>query len=346
MKSMIPSFFVQRSAWLMLAVVMSLVVACADETAKTSKGGGGAQANCNPATDPNCPQGTNSGVTDANAVVAAMMAECGVAAGTSNDAVVFQQNMMGVPIVENQSMPFLGMIPIVNILTAGGNINVQVTPKLSISSKIASGTNQITFDVASNSPVGSMVADGKVKEFERTTSTVGIPSAERMALSQSSPEWNGILCVVAPTKSITMVSGEGKTVKVTFDPPLPQSISPKAMPSRYQKELPTARTFTNIKTKVESSTDSRVGSGTAFTGNVRIEPVPAMLSVPTRGVNVQAAVAYKITLSGFGTDDQMAAMGLVREQTFFIDTNMHLFRALVAVSSSDPKTGTAIFLGQ
>ena len=238
--------------------------------------------------------------------------ECGVAGKDISDpnAIMLQKTMKGWPRLE-QGTKFIISYKVV------------VIPVVNISATASQTTTTTSFNITAESLFESLAikqAEKRVEPFRGTDTSYGVDTGERISLGGKYPEWQGIYCTISPDKKLESNKG-GNSISIEFEPPLPSSVSPLAMATRYQKEIGAGKTFTNITARVLSSSDPNLATGTTAVGTVRITPVQPTVQIESlsRGViSLAADSAYRIE-SDFGGPEQTRRMGIDTVRTIYLD---------------------------
>ncbi len=272
-----------------------------------------------------------------------ILKDCGVDQETLDnpDSVLFDKTLTAWPkvFVGQASAPIVGNI----------NYRVQVYTKLKIKSTLNEMTQTTEFDIKTE-PSGGMVGDtikteaSKKTEPNRGTTTAQVmPAKERTDLMSKSPEWNGVLCTVQPVTELKTVKG-GKGKLISFDPPLPMSVSPKANQKRYDAEIGSGKTWTNITAEIKSSADPAYPTGTKLTGTVSIAPADPNLTlqVSQAGGTKTFSASRAFTLRfDFGGVDKTLALGINPMQTLYMDDATHDVK-IVVVDTGVQETGVVV----
>lgn len=156
-----------------------------------------------------------------------------------------------------------------------------------------------------------------------------VPYADRSALADLDPVWNGVTCTIQPAiKTINTVGGR---VVATYSRPLPIHISPIALKERYDLELNIHRRWELTATILESTHPS-LRPGTVIPGIVEIEPAANHYDVTLpdgRFVNINSDVGIRIKIQ-FGNDATTNLMGLTPDSTYLVDNLKRRFHAISA----------------
>ena len=157
-------------------------------------------------------------------------------------------------------------------------------------------------------------------------------------------QYKGVLCTLVPATQVASNVGGHSTV-TTFDPPLPASLSPRAVAARYQTELGTQKVFSNLSASIVNSNDPVLSGKSNITGTVTIQQVSATATLG--GVNIAADVAYQIT-SNFESAAVTNALGIIPSVTYYISAAKKSILAVVADTSSVGGTtsGVVNFIAQ
>ncbi len=121
----------------------------------------------------------------------------------------------------------------------------------------------------------------------------------------------------------------GYETTVTFDTPMPSSLSPKASAARFAKEIGKSRTFDDIKATIENRDNPALKGKKSVTGSVSVKKVSAETEVADGSggkKQIVADLAYEITYD-FGSPEVTYALGFASKVTYFIS---HKKKDLVA----------------
>jgi hypothetical protein len=288
--------------------------------------------------------GDDSGVSDSGTgtgagSIADIIQQCGVTQDELNNpsAVVFNTTMHSFPKVYTgtQNEPLIGAV----------NFRVTVTVVLTISATATSETENTDFQVVAEPQAAEAQAQQQVAPNRGTNVSQGLDTQGRVQLSSTNKDWSGILCTVEPVTQMVVNRGQ-YTKTITFDPPLPNGVSPKATIARYQTEIPQARTFSNIKATVSNSTDPNAPNGTTIVGSVNLTPLTPQIQIQvgdgggSQTINTDAAYRLDFLFGdSSGSADQQ--VGLMPSQSYFIDAQNHNIKVVVA-DTGDPNTGQVV----
>lgn len=213
-----------------------------------------------------------------------------------------------------------------------GNIEyrVSVTTLVSIKATLKQIEQSTDFEIKGTPSQAEKPAWEKAAP-NKGSSTMTVLGTDDRANLMSKSDWHGIYCTILPvTELSTTKGGTGKVV--TFNPPLPGSLSPKADPERYLAELGESRTFSNIKAEIIGSQDSNYPEGKTFTGTVTIKKVDPTLIINISGKSQQTIstdLAFKVTYD-FGSVADTVGIGLMPSQTMYMSHKTKDVRVIVA----------------
>jgi hypothetical protein len=130
------------------------------------------------------------------------------------------------------------------------------------------------------------------------------------------------------TQMTTSYGGRSKTV--SFNPPIPGALWPKAKATRYKTEISEARNFENVVATVTASNDPAYPVGSTYTGKVVVSPVAGIVNEtnPVGGAKlmIQTDVAYNIKYD-FGAATK--GIGLRPSQTYYVDSETQVVKAVI-----------------
>ena len=226
-----------------------------------------------------------------------------------------------------------------------GNYVVSIKTHIHIHATLNETLQETSFDVSGSPQQAVDQAKAQVQGQNGNSLSKSLSTQERAELMGKNKEWAGVLCTISPTREVQITRGGTKKV-LTFDPPLPSSVSPKADPARYQAEIGSGRTFTNIKLTVSESVDPAVPPGQSVTGTVTITPVTPTLTLDagTSQQTFQTDMAYKIDID-FGGPAQTAKLGLLPSAVFFVSNQARDLKVIVA-DTQDATMGTIVLSDQ
>lgn len=272
-----------------------------------------------------------------------ILKDCGVDAETLKDpdAVLLDKTLTAWPKV------FVGQasVPLVGTVT----YNVQVYTKLKIHATLSEMVQTTDFDLKvtpDDQLVGKTVrteAGKKTEPNKGTTRAQVLGTKERQELMSKSPDWNGVLCTVQPVTELKVVKG-GLGKLISFDPPLPLSVSPKANQKRYDAEIGQGKTWNNVTATIKVSADPAYPADTKLTGSVQIAPADPHLTlqINQNGGTKTFSASRAFTLRfDFGGVDKTLALGLNPMQTLYIDDATHDVK-IVVVDTGVQETGVVV----
>ncbi len=271
-----------------------------------------------------------------------ILKDCGVDKETLDnpDAVLIDKTLTAWPKVFSgqATAPLVGQI----------NYRVSVYTKLKIHATLTEMIQTTDFELKIDAPdLAKKTIEteaGKKTEPNRGTTTAQVMSAkERTDLMSKSPDWNGVLCTVQPVTELKIVKG-GKGKLISFDPPLPMSVSPKANQKRYDAEIGQGHTWNNVTAEIKVSADSTYPAGTKLTGTVSIAPADPNLTlqVNQNGGTKTFSASRAFTLRfDFGGVEKTLALGLNPMQTMYIDDATHDVK-IVVVDTGVQETGVVV----
>lgn len=151
---------------------------------------------------------------------------------------------------------------------------------------------------------------------------------KRSKIGEINADWAGLFCTLQPAMSIQHQSDQ--SVTADFSQPVPFGVLVAGDAARIKIELASKRTWSNIVAKVVASTNPAVPVGTAYTGNVIMEPV----AVGGGGGDVAVKVTYN-----FGSAEKNQILGLPSSIIWNIDTAAHTIKTVqVDIVGGKPNT--------
>lgn len=254
-----------------------------------------------------------------------ILKQCGVSAEDLEDpeAVILEKEIRSFPKVFTgaSAVPLLGNI----------NYRVSVTTLVKLKASLRVIEQETDFEIKGEPSQAEKPAWEKAAPNRGASKMTVMDTEERANLMSKSSDWAGVFCTVMPVKELsTTKGGTGKVVK--FSPALPGSLSPKADPARYLKELSEARSFSDIKAEIIGSQDPDYPEGKKLTGKVIIRKVDPTLTINIGGVSQQKVTtdaAYRIEYD-FGSVKDTVGIGLMPSQTMYISHKEKDVRVIVA----------------
>jgi hypothetical protein len=169
-------------------------------------------------------------------------------------------------------------------------------------------TTTSRFDIISSDPDNA--ADKASDEIQKVT---GSRASTPAAATEDMP------CGVYPVTKIVEQTGAHATT-TNFSPALPYFLSPLMSKTRFNKDFPSAKTFSGLSVSVASTSNELIKSGQTASGSVTITPVSPETSFQDtegRTVTVQAEYAYKIEFN-FGNHETVNSFGLYKVATYYV----------------------------
>lgn len=332
----------QKSAlWLALLAALTFGVACsqAEQAAKKKKKGEKEPAEETEGSGEGAdPTGAGEGEGDDlndlgegedGDAAAKLTSDCGGTGVTDKDPedVVYEKTIESLKVTNESEQPLVGKVTAV----------VQTSLEIRVTGKETKQTTDVTL-VSITPALAKLFAEGQLKANEGTTTLANVPFKEYPNLSKDK-QWDGVLCTFVPVSKIENGRG-GKSTVATFDPPLPSSVSPKAVAERYKEEIGDKRVFKGIKVTIKSSDDPELKDVKTLTGDVTVEKVDADTEVDDGSggkKSIKADLAYKVT-NDFGDAKKTFALGLPPVVTYYIS---HSKKDMVANTVDTTETGTS-----
>lgn len=151
---------------------------------------------------------------------------------------------------------------------------------------------------------------------------------KRAKIGETNADWAGLFCTLQPAMTIQHQSDQ--SVTADFSQPVPFGLVVAGDAARIKAELASKRSWSNVIAKVVASTNIAVPVGTAYTGNVTMEPV----AVGAGGGDVAVKVTYN-----FGSAEKNQILGLPSSIVWNIDTATHTIKTVqVDVVGGKPNT--------
>lgn len=260
-----------------------------------------------------------------------LLEDCGAKdlTNAAPDAVVYEATLQALPVKKNFVVVSVTIATTVAIRVTGA------TSQQNVQASVAAVSGILPTLVRNAAERQTAAASGNA-------TFTNVPFSEFTELGKKYPTWNGVLCTVLPASGLENHHGE-KNTTVTFDPPLPTSISPKAIAARYATEIGAGRVFDGITASVTATNDETLEGRTTVTGSVRIERVPPTATYDNgQGGQYQVTsdLAYRVT-TNFGDPDTTWALGLPPQVVYYIS---HAKRDLTANVVDTSNVGGALLV--
>jgi hypothetical protein len=254
--------------------------------------------------------------TDPEAKIKALLADCGAPTVDEKDPdkVIYEKDLTSLPVKKN-----------LLIVT----VTIESTLKIKVTSKETTQDSLVTIKEITG-PLESLTrktAEKQAADNSGLATLTNVPFDQFSGLSKYEA-WEGIVCTFVPVTKVVNERG-GYETTVTFDTPMPSSLSPKASAARFAKEIGKSRTFDDIKATIENSDNPALKGKKSVTGSVSVKKVSAETEVADGSggkKQIVADLAYEITYD-FGSPEVTYALGFAPKVTYFIS---HKKKDLVA----------------
>ena len=271
---------------------------------------------------PESPPDTSLPATDEDMAYKKLLQDCGGIDPAQPDKLVVDQILDAIPARQSGREIVFG-IPV--------NYNVDIAGSLKVQSSISGHNNQTSLVVLAAKPkLAEGIAKKRVAAQNGLIDHNYVTYSDRASLADRHPSWSGITCTVQPGRRATNdVDGH---VIAEFDPPMPVSISPIPIGTRFEAEIGSKIVWTGITAKVIESTNPVLKVGETIVGTVTVEAIPVVGSaVKPDGTSVSFSGdrAYQITTL-FGTPAKTVALGIKPVTKYYIDHGHKQFNAIVA----------------
>ena len=253
---------------------------------------------------------------DPEAKIKALLADCGASSidNKNPDKVIYEKELKGLPVSKN-------LIVV--------NVTIESTLKIKVTGKETTQDSLVTVKEISGPLQGlaKKMAEKQAADNSGLATLTNVPFDQYSGLSKHS-SWEGVVCTFVPVTKIVNERG-GHETTVTFETPLPSSLSPKASASRYESEIGKSRIFDDIKATIEESDHPALKGKKSVTGTVTVKKVESEIEVDDGEggkKEIEADLAYEITYD-FGSPEITYALGLAPKVTYFVS---HKKKDLVA----------------
>lgn len=273
------------------------------------------------------------GGEDGTAAAQALIEDCGVAdlLSAAPDQIIVSKSMRSLQVEQTV---------FTITVKATTNVKVEVTPLRTIQE------SKVTIDSVEG--FLSTFAQGTADETAASKSGIvtmqNLKTDEMMGIGDRYTQWKGVTCTFTAASKLKNQRG-GENIDVSFDPPIPANLSPRAVAKRYQEEIGSQRVFQNISATVGSSSNVDLPAGSKVSGSISVQQIDPTLTATDatgRASTVKADVAYRMTYS-FGTPATTFLLGLPPEVTYYIS---HAKKDVIAtiIDSKEEGTPPVVFL--
>ncbi len=255
---------------------------------------------------------------------------------------LINENLRGVAVVAKGKKKIFGPFTQDYTITATPTLVLRATSEVNVAS--------LTVAAVAEPTSAGTEADAAAKKVSGAATTEMLPLRGRAAALAKLKGWEGIVCTVQPARKITVQTG-GSNVVVQFDPPLPHSLSPRALMGRFAVELPKDRQWTGITATILSSDNAAAPAGGVFAGVVTLKKIAATGSVVLpdgTATTVGGDAAFELVVD-FGGPEITNALGLKPSTKVYLDQRLHRFGALVTDSflpATEGAPSQTVFLAQ
>lgn len=176
------------------------------------------------------------------------------------------------------------------------------------------------------------IARSKANEKSGQIKFENFPFEKMISIGATHQDWERIVCTIQP--GIKVISSRGAYEStVSFDPPLPYSISPRANSKRFAEEIGENRNFNEITATVLSTNHPLLRPSQQIKGTISISKIPSTLN--HNGQTIHSDLAFVIK-TNFGGEKATNALGLVPEMKFYIDFDKRDYAAFIFDSKLTP----------
>ena len=263
----------------------------------------GKKTDADPRTAP--PADANSTAAKSTAETTFDLTKCGYSIASST-AVLNSQQLAMVPATISVTVPVVIFQTKKDVTVTGTFVMESSLGHQTLSYKATPSSNGDVAEVAAF--VASATGSG-----EATLMTLD----KRAKIGESNPDWAGMFCTVQP--AMTIQHNGDQSVTADFSQPVPFGLLVGGDAARLKLELASKRSWNNVVAKVVASTNTSVPVGTAYTGNVTLEPV----SVGSGGDDVAVKITYN-----FGSAEKNQILGLPSSIIWNIDTAAHTVKSV------------------
>lgn len=252
-------------------------------------------------------EGTDNGETS-EAKLKQLLTDCGANDIDQSDPnkVLYEKTLKSLPVTKT-----------ILIIT----VKVESTLKISVTGKESKQESLVQVKEVTGplSELARTEAERQAKESSGLATLTNVPFDQYSSLSDHET-WKGIVCTFVPISKIVNERGGKKTI-VTFDPPLPSSISPKAAATRFAAEIGKKKTFDDIKATIKESDNPTLADKKSISGSVTVRKVAAETEVDDGAggtKKIKADIAFEMTYE-FGTAKETFALGIAPVVTYYIN---------------------------
>jgi hypothetical protein len=227
---------------------------------------------------------------------------------------------------------------------------------IDVNSQVTLGVNVTPAQTIQDSKVDILSVDGFLSIFaEGTAEDEARAKSGRVVIDNVLPKdhtdlgsahkaWEGITCTFVGATRLVSERGGIKTV-VSFDPPMPMSLSPKPIAARFESDIGDGRVFSEMKVTIEQTGQPELAGMKTIVGKVtvqRVDPKTTIRDANVKSISISGDLAYKMTYE-FGSTDTTFLLGLQPEVTYYVS---HDKRDLVAniVDTKQPDTEQLVFI--
>lgn len=269
---------------------------------------------------------------DPEAKIKRLLADCGANDIDSSDPnkVIYEKTLKSLPI--NKTVLII-------------KVKVESTLKISVTGKESKQDSTVEVKEVTGpfSELARAEADRQAKESSGLATLTNVPFDQYSSLADHEA-WKGIVCTFVPITQIVNERGSKKTT-VSFDPPLPSSISPKAVASRFKHEIGKKKIFDDIKATIKESDNPALADKKSISGSVTVRKVAAKTEVDDGAggtKKIKADIAFEMTYE-FGTPQETFALGMAPVVTYYISYEKKDVVANI-VDTSGASGGIATFI--
>lgn len=227
---------------------------------------------------------------------------------------------------------------------------------IDVTSQVTLGVNVTPARTIQDSKVDILSVDGFLSIFAKGTAEdearaksgrvviENVLPKDHTDLGTTHKAWEGVTCTFVGATRLVSERGGIKTI-VSFDPPLPMSLSPKPIAERFESDIGDGRVFSDMKVTIEQTGEPALAGMKTITGKVtvqRVDPQTTIRDASGRSVPISGDLAYKMTYE-FGSSNTTFLLGLQPEVTYYVS---HAKRDLVAniVDTKQPDAEPLVFV--
>jgi hypothetical protein len=265
-------------------------------------------------------------IVDNGDALAALLKSCGATdlMGLPDEEIYYEKNLYALPkttVIPNVINPDSGDL----VVTTYTDVEIKLSKtRITRSTTTSVDTNPNPGSIVSNIiQLSTQAMFGKPNTGDVTADLIPF---SRVADLSKYDIWKGMLCSFVGTDKVVNKRG-GYNLVLSFEPPLPMQLSPKATGERMDTELGDYREFQGIKATVIESDKPGFEIGQIIDMALTVEKVSEIAELEDDSGEIhyiEGDSAYKISIDAFndkGKSDPklVMKMGLDPEMTYYID---------------------------